>query len=61
MTVLHCKFSGDWNSERIVKIGQHLTKLFSRVFGGHFFWPNLYVEHGVFDPQSCSRNCGPRV
>jgi len=25
--MLHCKFSGDYNSERIFKIDQHLTKL----------------------------------
>jgi len=25
--MLHCKFSGDYNSERIFKIGQYLTKL----------------------------------
>jgi len=25
--MLHCKFSGDYNRERIFKIGQYLTKL----------------------------------
>jgi len=40
--MLHCKFSGDYNSERIFKIGQYLTKL-CRAFGVHFFRPTLCV------------------
>ena len=38
---LHCKFSGDYNSERIFKIGQYLTKLCVEHLG-FTFWPILY-------------------
>jgi len=50
--MLHCKFSGDYNSERIFKIGQYLTKRV-RAFGVHFFGPPCR-PHGlenVFQPQ----------
>jgi len=36
---LHCKFSGDYNSERIFKIGQYLTKLCVQHLGFTFFGP----------------------
>jgi len=37
--MLHCKFSGDCNSERIFKIGQYLTKLCVEHLGFTFFGP----------------------
>ena len=37
--MLHCKFSGDYNSERIFKIGQYLTKLCVQYLGFTFFGP----------------------
>jgi len=42
--VLHCKFSGDYNSEKILKIGQYLTKLCVENLGFTFFWPTLYIN-----------------
>ena len=41
--MLHCKFSGDYNSDRIFKIGQYLTKLCVEHLGFTFFWPTLYT------------------
>jgi len=41
--MLHCKFSGDYNGERIFKIGQYLTKLCVEHLGFTFFWPTLYT------------------
>ena len=40
---LHCKFSGDCNSERIFKIGQYLTKLCVEHLVS-LFWPTLYLQ-----------------
>jgi len=37
--MLYCKFSGDYNSERIFKIGQYLTKLCVEHLGFTFFGP----------------------
>jgi len=37
--MLHCKFSGDYNSERIFKIGQYLTKLCVEHLVFTFFGP----------------------
>ena len=48
--MLHCKFSGDYNSERIFKIGQYLTKLCAEHLGFTFFGPPCVygapVNHG---------------
>jgi len=41
--MLHCKSSGDYNSEKIFKIGQYLTKLCVEHLGFTFFWPTLYM------------------
>ena len=46
--MLHCKFSGDYNSERIFKIGQYLTKLSVEPLGS-LFWPTLYIEDRPID------------
>jgi len=45
--MLHCKFSGDYNSERIFKIGQYLTKLCVQHLGFTFFWPTLYIARNL--------------
>jgi len=45
--MLHCKFSGDYNSERIFKIGRYLTKLCVEHLGFTFFWPTLYVTFAM--------------
>jgi len=37
--MLRCNFSGDYNSERIFKIGQYLTKLCVEHLGFTFFGP----------------------
>ena len=37
--MLHCKFSGDYNSKRIFKIGQYLMKLCVEHLGFTFFGP----------------------
>jgi len=37
-------FFVDYNSERIVKIGQYLTKLYVEHLGFTFFWPTLYIH-----------------
>jgi len=43
--MLHCKFSGDYNSERIFKIGQYLTKLCVEHLGFTFFGPPCTLNH----------------
>jgi len=43
--LLYCKFPGECDSERILKIGQYLTKLCVDNVG-LLFWPTLYV-HGT--------------
>ena len=43
--MLHCKFSGDYNSERIFKIGQYLTKLCVEHLGFTFFGPPCMRRH----------------
>jgi len=40
--MLHCKFSGDYNSERIYKIGQYLTKLCVEHLGFTFLAHHVY-------------------
>jgi len=40
--MLHCTFSGDYNSERIFKIGQHLTKLCVEHLGFTFLAHPVY-------------------
>jgi len=41
--MLHCGFSDDYNSERIFKIGQYLTKLCVEHFGFTF------LAHPIYD------------
>jgi len=47
--MLNCKFSGDYNSERIFKIGQHLTKLCGEHLGFTF------LAHPVY--HNCNKSC----
>jgi len=42
--MLHCKFSGDYSSERIFKIGQCLTKLCVEHLGFTFFGPPYIAQ-----------------
>jgi len=46
--LLYCKFPEDYDSERILKIGLYLTKLWVDDVG-LLFWPTLYydLETGV--------------
>jgi len=46
--MLHCKFSGDYNSERIFKIGQYLTKLCVEHLGFTF------LAHVPVNCQTCT-------
>jgi len=41
--LFYCKFPGECDSERILKIGQYLTKLYVD-YVGLLFWPTLYIE-----------------
>jgi len=45
--MLHCKFFGDYNSERIFKIGQYLTKLCAEHLGFTFLAHPVYEITGV--------------
>jgi len=46
--MLHCKFSGDYDGERIFKIGQYLTKLCVQHLGFTFLaHPVLFVPSGI--------------
>ena len=45
--MLRCKFSGDYNSERIFKIGQYLTKLCVEHLGFTF------LAHSVEPNRNC--------
>jgi len=40
--MLYCKFHGECDSERSLKIGQYLTKLCVEYLGVSF-WPTLYI------------------
>jgi len=42
--MLHCKFSGDYNSERNFKIGQYLTKLCVEHLGFTFLAHSVCVS-----------------
>jgi len=37
-----CKFLGEYNDERILKIGQHLSELWTNVSCHSFFWFTVY-------------------
>jgi len=57
MTV-HCKFSGDYNGERIFKIGQYLTKLCVENLGFTFFVPPCrcsYMQQVLLVANSSSK------
>ena len=60
--MLHCKFSGDCNSERIFKIGQYMTKLCVENLGFTFFGPpcmHVVFGHGKVPKhyEGCSYCC----
>ena len=47
---VYCKFPGECSSERILKIGHYLAKLwYGQEFGVLFF-----MDHGVYTAQACS-------
>ena len=64
--MLHCKFSGDYNSERIFKIGQYLTKLCVEHLGFTFLAHPVHVYNAsmsrraytnkLHSKESCSKN-----
>jgi len=45
--MLHCKFSGDYNSERIFKISQYLTKLCAEHLGFTFLAHPVYIHRSM--------------
>jgi len=69
--MLHCKFSGDYNSERIFKIGQYLMKLCVEHLGFTFLAHPVYSvilnrlrddwrslkQHHVLDTQFFNSDC----
>ena len=48
--MLHCKFSRDYNSERIFKIGQYLTKLCEEPLGFTFLAHTVREEQRLETP-----------
>ena len=44
---LYCKFPAECNTERILKIGHYLAKLWTRVWCLVFFWTTVYIFDAV--------------
>jgi len=48
--MLHCKFSGDYNSEIVFKNGQYLTKSYVEHLGFTFFGHPVALLNGRLSP-----------